>query len=154
VAALMALREAVPDGVNRRVGIAKRTVDDTIEKTAADMIVPYAQLSESLRLFRHAFESRGLDYAIWGHLSDANMHPNVIPRSADDVRRGKDAILECGRGVIQLGGCPLAEHGVGRNPVKQALLRQLYGDGGIAEMYAVKQALDPSRKLAPGVLLP
>ncbi len=154
VAALMALREAVPDGVNRRVGIAKRTVDDTIEKTAADMIVPYAQLSESLRLFRHAFESRGLDYAIWGHLSDANMHPNVIPRSADDVQRGKDAILECGRGVIQLGGCPLAEHGVGRNPVKQALLRQLYGDGGIAEMYAVKQALDPSRKLAPGVLLP
>lgn len=152
--ALIALREAVPEGVNRRVGIAKRTVDDTIEKTAADMVVPYSQLGESLTLFRHAFESRGLDYAIWGHLSDANMHPNVIPRSADDVRRGKDAILECGRAVIQLGGCPLAEHGVGRNPVKQALLRQLYGESGIAEMYAVKRALDPSRKLAPGVLLP
>jgi D-lactate dehydrogenase (cytochrome) len=152
--ALMALREAVPEGVNRRVGIAKRTLDDTIEKTAADMIVPYAQLSESLALFRQAFESRGLDYAIWGHLSDANMHPNVIPRSADDVRRGKEAILECGRAVIQLGGCPLAEHGVGRNPVKQALLHQLYGDRGIAEMYAVKRALDPTRKLAPGVLLP
>ncbi len=152
--ALLALREAVPDGVNRRVGIAKRTVDGTIEKTAADMIVPFAQLSESLTLFRRAFESRGLDYAIWGHLSDANLHPNVIPHSADDVRRGKEAILECGRRVIELGGCPLAEHGVGRNVVKQALLRQLYGDRGMAEMQAVKRALDPSRKLAPGVLLP
>jgi D-lactate dehydrogenase (cytochrome) len=38
--------------------------------------------------------------------------------------------------------------------VKQALLRQLYGERGIAEMHAVKQALDPSGKLAPGVLLP
>jgi D-lactate dehydrogenase (cytochrome) len=152
--ALLALREAVPDAVNRRVGIAKRTVDGTIEKTAADMIVPFAHLRESLTLFRGAFESRGLDYAIWGHLSDANLHPNVIPRSADDVRRGKEAILECGRRVIELGGCPLAEHGVGRNVVKQALLRQLYGERGIAEMHAVKQALDPSGKLAPGVLLP
>ncbi|HCE02652.1 MAG TPA: FAD-binding oxidoreductase [Acidobacteria bacterium] len=152
--ALLALREAVPDAVNRRVGIAKRTVDGTIEKTAADMIVPFGHLGESLTLFRGAFESRGLDYAIWGHLSDANLHPNVIPRSADDVRRGKEAILECGRRVIELGGCPLAEHGVGRNVVKQALLRQLYGERGLAEMHAVKQALDPSWKLAPGVLLP
>lgn len=153
-AALLALREAVPEAVNRRVGIAKRTADGTIEKTAADMIVPFARLDESVRLFRRAFESRGLDYAIWGHLSDANLHPNVIPRSIDDVRRGKEAILECGRDVIALGGCPLAEHGVGRNGVKQALLRQLYGDRGIAEMSAVKRALDPRRKFAPGVLLP
>lgn len=153
-AALLALREAVPEAVNRRVGIAKRTTDGTIEKTAADMIVPFAHLDESVRRFRHAFGSRGLDYAIWGHLSDANLHPNVIPRSIEDVRLGKEAILECGRHVIELGGCPLAEHGVGRNRVKQALLWQLVGARGIEEMYAVKRALDPGRKLARGVLLP
>ncbi len=55
------------------------------------------------------------------------MHPNVIARSYDDVVRGKEAMLEFGRHVARLGGCPLAEHGVGRNPVKQALLAQLYG---------------------------
>ena len=80
------------------------------------------------------------------------MHPNVIPRSHDDVVRGKEAILEFGREVARLGGCPLAEHGVGRNPVKQALLRQLYGETGIEEMRAVKRALDPHWKLAPGVI--
>ena len=153
-AELLAFREAVPDAVNRRVGIAKRTVDDTIEKTAADMIVPYARFADSLSLFRDAFESRGLDYAIWGHISDANLHPNLLPRTADEVRLGQDAILGCGREIIRWGGCPLAEHGVGRNPTKQALLRQLYGDAGIEKMRAVKHALDPLGKLSPGVLFP
>jgi FAD/FMN-containing dehydrogenase len=38
--------------------------------------------------------------------------------------------------------------------VKQALLRGLYGDDGITQMRAVKRALDPAWKLAPGVLFP
>ena len=153
-AELLAFREAVPEAVNRRVGIAKRTVDDTIEKTAADMIVPYPRFADSLSLFRDAFESRGLDYVIWGHISDANLHPNLLPRTAEEVRLGRDAILACGREIIRVGGCPLAEHGVGRNPTKQALLRQLYDDTGIEQMRAVKRALDPAGKLAPGVLFP
>jgi D-lactate dehydrogenase (cytochrome) len=152
--ALAALREAVPAGVNRRIGEARRTVDDTIEKTAADMIVPFDRFAESLAIFRKAFETRNLDYAIWGHVSDGNVHPNVIPRTAEDVRLGREAILDCGREIISLGGCPLAEHGVGRNPTKQALLRELYGPRGIDEMRAVKRALDPQHRLSPGVLFP
>jgi D-lactate dehydrogenase (cytochrome) len=134
------------------VGARKRDVDARIEKTAADMIVPFTHLAEMMDIYRRGFESRGLDYAIWGHLSDGNVHPNVIPRSYDDVVKGKEAILEFGREVARLGGCPLAEHGVGRNPVKQALLSQLYGEAGIAQMRAVKRALDPEWKLAPGVV--
>ena len=151
---VLAIREAVPAAVNQRVGLAKRTVDPAIEKTAGDMIVPFPRLAECLQIYRDGFERRRLDYAIWGHLSDANLHANVIPRSAEDVRKGQAAILEFGRQVIRLGGCPLAEHGVGRSPLKQALLRQLYGDEGIEQMRRVKQALDPERKLAPGVLFP
>jgi D-lactate dehydrogenase (cytochrome) len=151
---LLRIREAVPLGVNGRVGRAKRTVDGRIAKTAADMIVPFERFAEMNAIYRRGFESRGLDYAIWGHVSDGNVHPNVIPRSFDDVERGYDAILEFGREVARLGGCPLAEHGVGRNPVKQELLRQLYGDEGIEEMRAVKRALDPEWKLSPGVIFP
>jgi FAD/FMN-containing dehydrogenase len=36
--------------------------------------------------------------------------------------------------------------------VKQRLLEELYGLDGIEEMRAVKRALDPEWKLAPGVL--
>jgi D-lactate dehydrogenase (cytochrome) len=103
-------------------------------------------------VYRRGYESRGLDYAIWGHVSDGNVHPNVIPRSFDDVTEGKAALMDFGREIARLGGCPLAEHGVGRNPIKQALLRQLYGDRGIDEMRALKRALDPEWKLAPGVI--
>ena len=151
---LLAVREAVPEGVNRRVGEAKRRHGAAIEKTAADMIVPFDRFDDSLRLFHRAFDSRNLDYAVWGHISDGNVHPNVIPATMEDVVRGRQAILECGREIVRLGGCPLAEHGVGRNPVKQALLRQLYGAEGIAAMRAVKAALDPRGKLARGVLFP
>ncbi len=151
---LLAVREAVPAGVNQRISTAKRTIDARIEKTAGDMVVPFERCGEMMAIYRQGFESRGLDYAIWGHLSDGNVHPNVIARSYDDVVKGKDAMLEFGRHVASLGGCPLAEHGVGRNPVKQALLRQLYGDAGIAEMRAVKHALDPGNRLAPGVIFP
>jgi FAD/FMN-containing dehydrogenase len=65
---------------------------------------------------------------------------------------GREAILEFGREAVRLGGCPLAEHGVGRSPLKQALLGEFYGAGAIAEMRAVKRALDPEGKLAPGVI--
>jgi D-lactate dehydrogenase (cytochrome) len=148
---ILAVREAAPTGVNRRVGDAKR-LDPRISKTAADMIVPFERFTDMMAIYRDGFSARGLDFAIWGHVSDGNVHPNVLPRSYADVEAGKAAILEFGREVARLGGCPLAEHGVGRHPVKQALLRQLYGDEGIESMRAIKRVLDPEWKLGPGVL--
>lgn len=145
-------RESAPEAVKHRVGLAKERVDAGIQKTAADMIVPFERFGEMMRVYRDGFARRGLEHAIWGHVSDGNVHPNVLPRSLEDVKAGQEAILEFGREVIARGGSPLSEHGVGRSAIKQALLRQLYGDEGIAQMRAVKAALDPHGKLAPGVL--
>ena len=152
-ARLFELREAVPAATNAAVAAAK-TLDPEIQKTAADVIVPFERLPEALALYRRVFESRSLDHAIWGHISDGNLHPNVIPRTGADVDRGRDALVEIARGVMAMGGSPLAEHGVGRSPLKQQLLRDLYGEVGIDQMRAVKRALDPTWKLAPGVLFP
>ena len=151
---LLTLREGAPTGVNRRVGDAKRLVDARIEKTAADMIVPFERFADMMAIYRDGYQRRSLDYAIWGHISDGNVHPNVIPRSYADVVAGRDAILEFGPEVVRLGGSPLAEHGVGRSALKQALLGQLYGERGIADMRAIKAAIDPDGTLAPGVLFP
>ena len=148
---LFNLREAVPSSVNAIVAAVKQSHPD-VEKTAGDMVVPFERLSESIDLYRSTLERHGLDYAIWGHVSDGNLHPNVVPRSFDDVRRGREAILEIARAVVAMGGAPLAEHGVGRSALKQQLLRELYGPEGIDQMRAVKRALDPEWKLAPGVL--
>lgn len=152
IASLFELREAAPASVNARVGSAQAQVHPGIEKTAGDMIVPFERLADSLALYRGALERRGLEYAIWGHMSDGNLHPNVIPQSFGDVERGRDAILEMARGVMAMGGAPLAEHGVGRSALKQRLLLELYGERGIEHMRAVKRALDPEWKLSSGVL--
>jgi D-lactate dehydrogenase (cytochrome) len=149
---MLALREAAPVGVNRRVGDAKRLVDARIDKTAGDMIVPFERFEDMLAIYRRGYECRGLDYAIWGHISDGNVHPNVIPRSYEDVVAGRDAILEFGQAAVNMGGSPLAEHGVGRSKLKQSLLWLLRGDAGIAEMRAIKGAIDPDGKMAPGVM--
>ena len=152
-AAFAELREAVPAGVNRRIAQAKQR-DRSIAKTAADMIVPYARFGEMMTTCRRLFAERDLDLAVWGHISDGNVHPNVIPRSAGDMEKGRDAILALGASVIAMGGSPLAEHGVGRSPIKQELLRQLYGAGGVEAMRAIKLSLDPHGSLASGVIFP
>ena len=151
-AQLFQLREAVPVAANHRVQAAQREVDPAIHKVGGDMIVPFARFPGLMARYREVFA--GLDLAIWGHVSDGNVHPNVLPRSKGETERGKEALLQLGREVMEMGGCPLSEHGTGRNPVKQALLRLLYGERGIEEMRAVKRALDPEWKLAPGVLFP
>ncbi len=145
-------RESAPEAVKQRVARAKQEVDPDIQKTAADMIVPFDRFGEMMRIYRDGYERRGLPYAIWGHVSDGNVHPNVVPRTVADVRAGQEAIFEFGREVVARGGSPLSEHGVGRSALKQALLGLLYGDRGIEEMRAVKRALDPDSKLAPGIL--
>lgn len=144
---LAAIREAVPVAVNHRIAAAKR-LDPRIHKCAADMIVPFEGFADAMQAYRGASQ---LDWAIWGHISDGNVHPNAIPTSYADCEAAQRAILEFGREVARLGGCPLSEHGVGRNAIKQELLRELYGDSGIAQMRAVKAALDQG-VLAPGVL--
>jgi D-lactate dehydrogenase (cytochrome) len=151
---LFAVREAVPASINGIVAAAQARIHPEIQKTAADPVVPFERLADALRLYREAFAGRGLDCAIWGHFSDGNLHPNLVPRSLDDVVKGREAVMEIARGVIALGGAPLAEHGVGRSPLKQRQLVALYGERGIEEMRAVKRALDPGGKLAPGVLFP
>jgi D-lactate dehydrogenase (cytochrome) len=151
-ARLLDLRESVPSGVNAHIAGVKARVHPGVEKTAGDLVVPFDRLADSIALYRRTFDAYGLDYAIWGHVSDGNLHPNVVPHGFDDVTRGREAILAMAHGVMQMGGAPLAEHGVGRSALKQSLLRELYGDAGIDQMRAVKRALDPTGKLASGVL--
>ncbi|MBM3770331.1 MAG: FAD-binding oxidoreductase [Acidimicrobiia bacterium] len=151
-AAFVACREAVPTAVNQRVARGQHDIDPTIEKIAADVIVPFDRLPILLDAFDAGFRSRHLDGAAWGHISDGNLHANVIPRSTEELRAGKAAILEFGRVALTLGGAPCAEHGVGRNPIKQQLMRELVGPVGMEAMRRVKRALDPRGILAPGVL--
>jgi len=151
--ALRMFREAVPVRVNEKLASRRRDGGD-VAKVGGDLIVPFERLGEAIAIYEAGFRERGLEFAIWGHLSDGNLHPNAIPRNSDEALRAADAMHEFADAAIRLGGAPLAEHGVGRSRLKQQLLRRFLGDEAIASMQRVKRALDPHGRLAPGVLLP
>lgn len=152
--AMAAFREAAPEGVNRRVARARDRTGEDVHKVGGDLIVPVDRLEDMAAACVDVPGREGLDCATWGHASDGNLHPNVVPGSAEEVRRGEAVQLELGRLAMRLGGSPLAEHGVGRHPIKQRLLAELVGPRAMADMRALKRALDPRGILAPGVLLP
>src|SRR6185369_6496766 len=150
--ALFALREAVPDGVNRRIREAALRTGEPIAKSGGDVIVPFEHLEESLVRYRAVLEATGMDSVIWGHISDGNVHPNLIAKSSQEMELARAAQIAIGRIAIELGGSPLAEHGTGRNPGKKLLLRELHGEAGVESMRATRRALDPDGLFAPGVL--
>jgi D-lactate dehydrogenase (cytochrome) len=152
-AALLDFRESVPRRINEILG-ARRRRDPEIHKVGGDLIVPFPRLAEAWETYVGEFRRRGLEFAIWGHLSDGNLHPNVLPSDAEETRSGERAQLLFGDRVAEMGGSPLSEHGVGRSPLKQELLRRFLGDEALRQMRAVKAALDPSGRFAPGVLFP
>jgi D-lactate dehydrogenase (cytochrome) len=151
--ALHEFREAVPRRVNEILA-ERRRQSPGVRKVGGDLIVPFGELDAMFRIFEEGLERRRLDFVIWGHASDGNLHPNVLPRDADEVLRGQEALLEFGDEAKRRGGCPLSEHGVGRSPLKQQMLRRFLGDGPIEQMRAIKRALDPELRFAPGVLFP
>jgi FAD/FMN-containing dehydrogenase len=82
---------------------------------------------------------------VFGHLADGNLHVALVGGDEDDEER----VL---RRVAELGGSIGAEHGVGR--AKRRHLHLSRTPQELAAMRAVKDALDPTGLLGPGVLLP
>ena len=151
--ALKEFREAVPRRVSEMLR-ERRNACPQIKKVAGDLIVPFEHIGEMTRFYEERFRARALEFAIWGHLSDGNLHPNALPRDARDVAAGAECVLEFAERAVRLGGCPLSEHGVGRDPLKQQILARFVGRAAVERMREIKRALDPVWRFAPGVLFP
>lgn len=150
---LAELREAVPTRVSEILA-ERRREDPHVHKVGGDMIVPFEELPGMIDYYREGFARRGLEQATWGHLSDGNLHANAIPRDGAETRAAVEALLEFAAEAARRGGAPLSEHGVGRSPVKQRMMRDFLGYAAIEGMHRIKRALDPRWRLAPGVLFP
>lgn len=150
---LTGIREAVPMTVNEWI-LRQQHSDPEIHKCGGDFIVPFEFLEKMLPFYRETFQNNGLSFAIWGHLSDGNLHPNILAKNREELQKGKDSFLKLTQEVKKYGGCPLSEHGVGKNPMKQEMLKSFYGEQVIQEMKTIKQCFDPVWTLARGVLFP
>lgn len=143
------IRETVPRRVNEAIRRYKEH-DAAVTKVGADPCVQPARIAGMMRVFQEEFDAAEVEFYWWGH-GEGNIHYNALPRSVGEVERAKVAALRAGVRVIkELDGVGTAEHGVGKNIMKQLLLLALYGEVGAHEMHDVKRAFDPADMLARG----
>ena len=117
---------------------------------STDTCVPISRLADCLLDSVAEADASGLPYFLVGHVGDGNFHFGYLidPDNAEE-RRVAEALNHqlVGRALALEGTCT-GEHGVGLH--KMDFLRTEAGDGAIAMMRTVKQALDPDNIMNPG----
>jgi FAD/FMN-containing dehydrogenase len=135
-------RHALPEMVNdimRQRGFLK---------LGSDYAVPVPRNREMLAFYHEKL--RQADSVIFGHIGDAHVHVNILPKSEAEFERGKELMLEFAKHAVALGGTVSAEHGLGKR--KKHLLALQYTPEQIEAMREVKRRLDPQWLLGRGNL--
>lgn len=130
-------------------------VNDTVRhrgylKVNSDYAVPLERNDEMLECYHRRLGEESLHYVIFGHIGDAHVHVNVLPRSQSEFECGQRLMLEFARKAVELGGTVSAEHGLGKR--KAHLLELQYTAAEIEVMKDVKRRLDPQWLLNRGNL--
>lgn len=115
-----------------------------------DIVVPPANLGRLVKKLRQVFDDRGLEYIMYGHAGDANLHarPLMDPRSKADMRSLQDVMEECFEATWAMGGSMSGEHGDGR--LRAGYVARQY-KRTFELMKRVKEIYDPKSLLNPGV---
>lgn len=115
-----------------------------------DTCVPISRLADCLLESIDEVNASGIPYFLVGHVGDGNFHFGYLidPDSADERARAEDLNHRLVRRAIAMEGTCTGEHGIGIH--KQDFLVEECGEGAIAMMRAIKQALDPQSILNPG----
>ncbi len=146
---LHVFRHAVPEAVNLTIDERRRS-EPGLTKLGTDMAVPDDALEETMAMYHRDLAAAGLEYVVFGHIGNNHVHVNILPRNMADYEAGKRLYLAWARAAIGRGGSISAEHGVGK--LKIALLEEMYGRDGVAQMRAVKRVFDPGWRLNRGNL--
>ncbi|MEP6960834.1 MAG: FAD-binding oxidoreductase, partial [Acidobacteriota bacterium] len=118
---------------------------------ATDYAVPLERNREMLNTYREVLgENFGDRFVMFGHIGDAHVHTELLPRDRAEWERSPVVIAELARKVVSLGGTVGAEHGLGKR--KAYLLKFQYGPQQIDAMRAVKARFDPQSLLGQGTL--
>ncbi len=115
-----------------------------------DACVPISRLADCLLDSVAEADASGLPYFLVGHVGDGNFHFGYLidPAIPEERERAERLNHQLVARALRLAGTCTGEHGVGIH--KMGFLRDEAGDGAIAMMRAIKQALDPQNILNPG----
>ena len=117
---------------------------------STDACVPISQLANVILASVDEANASGLPYFLVGHVGDGNFHMGYLidPNSATERQSAETLNHQLVERALALGGTCTGEHGVGLH--KMGFLRAEAGDGAVAMMRAIKQALDPHNIMNPG----
>ena len=115
-----------------------------------DVCVPISRLADSLGAAIDDANASGIPYFMVGHVGDGNFHMGYLIDPADPAQReGAERLNQTlVERAIAMGGTCTGEHGIGLH--KMRFLATETGEGSVAMMRAIKQALDPKNILNPG----
>jgi D-lactate dehydrogenase (cytochrome) len=133
---------------------ATRATQPGCEVLTTDVCVPVSELAESVLEAQADIAEHGLKASIVGHVGDGNFHVAVVldpdrPEQLEEAERFHERVVR--RALARQGTCT-GEHGVGYG--KSRFVLEEHGEGGVALMRAVKDALDPKGLFNPGKVLP
>jgi glycolate oxidase len=119
-----------------------------------DGTIPRRMLSRVLTEISRLSGEFGLRVANVFHAGDGNMHPLILfdesqPGELEKAERFGGEILKL---CVRAGGCITGEHGVGVEKLPQML--DQFSDAELAQLNAIKDALDPVGLLNPGKGVP
>ena len=118
-----------------------------------DVCVPISRLADCITQTQQDLASTSLYSPIIGHVGDGNFHLTIFIDPDDDEMF--QSALEVDARLVQraldMGGTCSGEHGIGLGKLKH--MRKEHGDGSIAAMQAIKQALDPQNIMNPGKVI-
>ncbi|MEN9888588.1 MAG: hypothetical protein RL559_625, partial [Pseudomonadota bacterium] len=117
---------------------------------STDTCVPISKLADCLLDSIAEADASGIPYFLVGHVGDGNFHFGYLidPDNAQEFATAEQLNHQLVARALRLGGTCTGEHGVGLH--KMGFLRDEAGEGAVALMRTIKQALDPDNILNPG----
>jgi glycolate oxidase len=141
------------------VWTARRSISPSLtrvrpNKLGEDISVPREAIPEVVRRVQEIAQQRNLPIVIFGHISDGNLHPNILFDQADpeEMERVELATGDIFQVATSVKGTLSGEHGIGL--LKQKYLGLDLTDQAVDVMRTIKRALDPDNIMNPGKIFP
>lgn len=134
---------------------ARRSVSPAIirlgqSRFGEDIVVPRSRIPQMVALTKQIAKQYDLTIAVFGHIGDGNLHPNIVcdRRDAEMMRRVEAASHAIFDAALELGGAISGEHGIGL--LKTDYLPRSVDPLALAMMRSIKQLIDPNNIMNPG----
>lgn len=142
---IRAFRHALPETVNEYIA------QNNFRKLGTDVAVPHKEFDTFYQLCTSSVDEAGLHYVVYGHFGDSHMHLNMLPKTDEEWKKGKDLYQYICVEAVKRGGTVSAEHGIGK--MKTDYLKMMYGEEVIQQMAKLKKSLDPKMILGRGNMI-